>query len=272
MSIKQTMYSSQQYVGFLNNGEERALDYFYKNYYSDLFAKARLATGDVDVSKTFVQEAFFRLWLFRKHIDSVDNMQSFLEAEIKRATREYYGSPSEQFRRNFVPLQPFHTEGNCLYMSLDSEIEGVSGRQDPEDRIYIRKINALMPNLRQDQQMLIRLCLEYSFNYDRIADYLGGRSSQEVKFKAEQAIAQMRSVFENTEKLQEFERDSTQDQVANLNSDEALVLYLRCNQQQTFNEIATALDVDLAVANSLFVRAYRKTKSSASRSELLTMW
>ena len=271
MSTKQAIHSSQQYVSFLNRGEERALDYFYTCFYNDLYEKARLATGDADISRTFVQEAFFRLWLFRKHVNSLENIESFLGEEIKRATREYYENPSEQFRRSFVSLQSFHTDDNYLCMpELDNE--QYAGKQDPEDRIYIRKINALMPNLRQDQQMLIRLCLEYSFNYDRIADHLGGRSTQEVRLRAEQAIAHMRSVFENTEKLQELERSCMQEQLTILNSEEALVLDLRCNQQQTFTEIANALEVDLAVANSLFARAYRKTRLSAARGERITMW
>ncbi|PVH24833.1 RNA polymerase sigma factor [Sphingobacterium corticibacter] len=271
MSVKQAIDLSQQYVRFLNNGEERALGYFYNYFYSDLFKKAQLSIGDIDISRTFVQEAFFRLWLFRKHVSSLENVEILLFEEIKRATKEYYGNPSEQFRRNFVPLQTFHAESNCFWIA-DLDDKQYSQKQDPEDRIYIRKINALMPNLRQDQQTLIRLCLEYSFNYERIADHLGGRSSQEVRFKAEQAIAHMRSVFKNTEKLQALEANLMQQQVTNLDSDEALVLDLRFNQQQTFTEIANALEVDVAVAQSLFVRAYRKTKLSHSQDQCLTEW
>lgn len=270
MSKKQAVYSSQEYVSFLNNGEEHALDYFYTCYNKTLYAKARLATGDADISLTIVQEAFFRLWLFRTRVTNLESVQNLLEDEVKRAARDFYGNPSEQFRRNFVQLEPYHTERK-IDQILDTEEEHIYSQQDPEDRAYIRKINALMPNLRKDQQTLIRLCLEYSFNFDKIADRLGGISSLEVRLRAERAIAHMRSVFENTEKLQKLESERVDAKVINLNSEEALVLHLRFDKKQTFTEIASALDVDLSVANHLFVQAYRKSKLAVSSGEYVSL-
>ncbi|MCL7988943.1 hypothetical protein M8998_13415 [Sphingobacterium sp. lm-10] len=265
MRIKQANYSSEQYVLFLNSGNELALDYFYACFYEDLYAGAKRTTGDAYTSRTFVQEAFFRLWLFRTRMKSMQNIESFLKEEIKRATREFYGNPSEQFHRSFVQLDGVQCDDRLWYLR---EYEGEQSRytQCPEERLHIRKINALMPHLRQDQQTLIRLCLEYSFNYDRIADHLGGRSSHEVQSRVQQAIAQIRSVFENTEKLQVLDKHVMDADATYLNTEEALVLHLRCDQQLTFTEIATELNIELAVANNLFVRAYRKSKLSTFQS------
>ncbi|MFD2742710.1 MULTISPECIES: hypothetical protein [Sphingobacterium] len=270
MSIQQAISTSQNYVRLLNSSNERALDYFYSCYYNELYKKALVGTGDDDVSRTLVQEAFFRLWLFRSHVLNVEDVEEFLHYEIKRAVREFYVNPSEQFHRNFIQLQSYHLHCNrCQMQDVDSDES--EDRQSLQDRIYIRKINALMPNIRQDQQVLIRLCLEYGFNYDRIADHLGGRSAQEVRFRVGQAIAHMRSVFENTEKLQQFEYASKDKNGVNLNPEEALVLHLRFEQHQTFDQIAEALDVDIQKANNLFVQAYRKSKSAEAKNSVLSM-
>lgn len=220
-----------------------------------------MATGDTYASSTFVQEAFSRLWLFRSHMNGMARIENFLIEEIKRATRDYYGSASEQFRRSFVSLDAFNNN-DFLLCELENEQEQVRGNQCPDEKDYIRKLNILMPNLRQDQQLLIRLCLEYGFNYDSIAEYLGGISAREIRCQVQHAIAQIRAVFENTAKLQILEKE-TKEQVSEvLKEEEALVLHLRCDQQLTFKEIATTLKIDLSVANSLFVSAYRKSRQS----------
>ncbi len=76
---------------------------------------------------------------------------------------------------------------------------------EEEKQQRLDQLGNLLPSLNQQQQLFIKLCLKYSFNYERIAYYLGGISDYEVSLQVEKTIDTLRSVFNSSQKNGAFE-------------------------------------------------------------------
>ncbi|MFC3199056.1 sigma factor-like helix-turn-helix DNA-binding protein [Parapedobacter deserti] len=265
-----TKKNNERYFQFYKSGNETGLNYFYYAYYDYYAWRAERFVKDDVVAHAMAQEAFLRLWLMRDIIRDVDHLHEFLGVQLREAGTAYYGKTTDRFHRSMLRLDGIEDFQEFM---LGYEME----EEQEEDIVYLEQlevekqrqlelIKSLLPNLTDQQQLFIRLCLRYGFNYERIAYHLGGISDYEVAQRVEQCIANLKAALSDTAKLNSATRTKPLVTEGMLTEEQAQVLAMRYDLQYSFEEIAEALQLDDAKVKSLFIQAYtviKKGKQSA---------
>lgn len=248
----------------LRSGRESGLKFFYQKYYEYLFYRAYRATDDDCAGDSIVQEAFLRLWLFRENVQSEEDVVAFLKSQVQSAIRIFYQKSRNRFHRSLLRLDDIE---NYQEFMLGYELE----EERDEDVVYLeqleldkrkklQQLHAILPNLHNDQQLFIRLCLKYSFNYERIAYYMGGISNYEVNLKIEKTIDILRSIFRSEEKMQLIAKPATFKLNNEMTAEEAEIFRMRYELRYSFDQISAALQLDGKQVRTLFVNAHAKIK------------
>ncbi|SEL29693.1 sigma factor-like helix-turn-helix DNA-binding protein [Parapedobacter koreensis] len=250
--------------------EESGLNYFYHAYYDYYAWRAYRFVKDDVVGHAIAQEAFLRLWLMRGVIRDVAHLHEFLGLQLRDAGMAYFRKTVNHFHRSMLRLDGIEDFQEFM---LGYDVE----EEQEEDTVYLEQleaekqrqleqINHLLPNLTDQQQLFIRLCLRYGFNYERIAHHLGGISDYEVAQRVEQCITNLKAALSDTAKLDSATRTKPLIAEGMLTEEQAQVLAMRYDLQYSFEEIAEALQLDDAKVKSLFVQAHtviKKGKQSA---------
>lgn len=253
-----------QQLTLLQQGDERGLSYFYERYYAYFYNRALRATKSECPAQSIAQEAFLRLWLYREQIKSVDDVPAFLKTQVSTAITAYYNKTQVRFQRSLLQLDDIDDYQDFL---LGYELE----EPEEEDLIYLEqleeekqerlsKLNNLLPNLTNEQQLFIKLCLKYSFNYERIAHYLGGISDYEVSLQVERSIATLKSAFTSGEKMEMLDKPTKITLEGEFDEQQVEIFRMRYELQYSFDEIADALQLESAKVKTLFIQAHTKIK------------
>lgn len=256
----------EKHVSLLQNGDERGLSFFYKLFYKKLFVWAFRATQDDCAAESIVQEALLRLWLYRNQVTDNDNILNFLKTQVKSAIQAFYNTTRNRFHRSLLRLDSIENYQEFL---LGYELE----EEEEVDLIYMEKLeeekqqrldqlSGLMPSLNQEQQLFINLCLKYSFNYERIAYYLGGISDYEVSLQVEKTIEILRSVFNCSQKMEILNKPSKIVLQGEFDDQQTEIFHMRYELQLSFEQISEALQLTPDLVKTLFVQAHAKIKSA----------
>jgi len=250
----------------LHQGNEKGLKFFYHKFYDYFFFRAYRATDDECTGESIVQEAFLRLWLFRENINSEADILDFLKSQVKSAIQAFYQKSRNRFHRSLLRLDSIEDYQEFM---LGYELE----EEQEEDVVYLEQlelekkkrmdqINAVLPNLNSDQQLFIHLCLKYSFNYERIAYYMGGISDYEVSLRMEKTIDFLRTILNSEEKMQLMAKPVEFKLNGEMTEEEAEVFRMRYELQYSFDRISEALQLDGGQVRTLFINAHAKIKSA----------
>lgn len=262
--------NAERHLSDLQAGHESGLGYFYNTYYRHYAYRAYRFVKDDVVAHVMAQEAFLRLWMMRGLIRDVSHLHEFLGSQLREAGKAYYGKTINRFYRSMLRLDGIEDfQEFMLGYEAEEEQEEDTVHLDQleeEKQRQLEKLNGLLPNLNDQQQLFIRLCLRFDFSYDRVAHHLGGISDYEVGQRVEQCISHLKAALSDTNRLDHAA--STRPIVAEgmLTEEQAQILAMRYDLQYSFEEIAGALQLDDAKVKSLFVQAYaviRKAKKSA---------
>lgn len=266
--LTQQQITVQQFQA-LTEGREQGLDFFYRKYASYLLIRATRATKNQCPAESIVQEAFLRLWLCRNHLKNETDVFPFLTSQVKSAIRIFYSKTREKFQRGLLSLEDMFNYAEYLH-AYDPEADADQEQSDTiylenrerEDKEMLDRLYGLLPNINQEQQLFIRLCLKYNFDYERIAYYLGGISDYEVSMKVEKAINQLRQVIFSTEKMaavalstQELAHDAFTEQ-------QSRIFHMRYELQLSFDDILQAMQLSVEVVSKLFIHAHTIIKKS----------
>ncbi len=260
-------------MALLREGDETGLAFFYQRYFGHLLFRARRVTKDECTAESIAQEAFYRLWLFRSRIEDLDGLRRFLAEQVRAAITDYFTKTRNRFHRSLLRLDGI--EDYQEFMLGHTE----EGDEEDEDLVYfeqlecekqekINKLNALLPHLREEQQLFIRLCLKYSFSYDRIAHYLGGISDYEVGLRVENAISTLRKVFDSSEKLNLMNKPTTFRLEGEFDDVQSDIFHMRYELQYSFDEISEALHLNGSQVRQLFVEAHARLKATRKERKL----
>ncbi|GGH26729.1 sigma-70 family RNA polymerase sigma factor [Sphingobacterium alkalisoli] len=261
-------HQTEKHVSLLQQGDERGLNFFYKRFYGYLFARTFRATQDDCAAKSIAQEVLLRLWLFRRHAKDTEGILIFLKTQVKLAIHAFFNKTQNRFHRSLLQLDSIEDYQEFL---LGYEIE--EEEEEEEDLIYLEKLeeekqqrldklNKVLPILNQQQQLFIKLCLKYSFNYERIAYYLGGISDYEVSLQVEKTIDTLRSVFNSSQKMELLNSPSKIILQGEFNDQQAEIFHMRYELQLSFGQISEALQLNPSMVKQLFVQAHAKIKSA----------
>ncbi|WP_333886230.1 hypothetical protein [Sphingobacterium siyangense] len=256
---------TEKYITLLQSGDERGLNFFYHRFYNYLFARTYRATQDDCAAESIAQEAILRLWLFRREVKDVDHILSFLKAQVKAALHAFFNKSRNRFHRSLLRLDAIEDYQEFL---LGYETE----EEEEMDLVYLEKLEEekqqrldqlgnLLPSLNQQQQLFIKLCLKYSFNYERIAYYLGGISDYEVSLQVEKTIDTLRSVFNSSQKMELMNTPRKIVLEGEFDEQQAEIFHMRYELQLSFEQIAEALKLNSSMVKKLFVQAHIKLKT-----------
>lgn len=268
--LPNTKKNAEKYLAELKAGREEGLNYFYHAYYGYYAWRAERFVKDDVVANAIAQEAFLRLWIMREIIRDVEHLHQFLAQQLHEAGMTYYRKSINRFHRSMLRLDGIEDFQEFMlgYEEMDvEEVDTVYLEQlEAEKRQQLEKVNGLLPHLTDQQQLFLRLCLRYGFNYERIAHHLGGISDYEVAQRVEQCITNLKAALSDTSKLDGATRTKPLVTEGMLTEEQAQVLAMRYDLQYSFEEIAEALQLDDTKVKSLFVQAHaviKKSKKSA---------
>ncbi|WP_134091074.1 sigma factor-like helix-turn-helix DNA-binding protein [Olivibacter sp. XZL3] len=268
--LLKTKKKAEEHYHLLKDGNELGLTYFYICYYAHYAYRAMRMVKEDLVANSIAQEAFLRLWVMRDILQDVNHIHQFLGQQVREAATAYYGKTIYRFHRSMLRLDGIDDfQDFMLGYEMEEAFE--------EDTVYLEQleekkkqqltqVNELIPQLNQQQQLFIRLCLKYEFNYERIAYHLGGISDYEVGQRIENCIANIKAALSDSRKLETAMRTKPMIAEGMLSDEQAQILMLRYDLQYSFEEIAESLHLDDSKVKSLFVQAHaviKKGKKSA---------
>lgn len=254
----------------LKSGDEAGLSYFYGRFYRWYSCMAyRYIREDLD-AQCATQEAFLRLWIFRKSIEDVPHLHRFMSRQLKEAGKTYHRKRSNQFRRNLLWFFDYDDPESLLPADSPEEGERPSleiEEPDDQDSERLESLKRLLPHLGSEQQLFIRLCLKFDFNYERIAFYLGGIREYEVAQRVNKCIEQLKSLLADSRKLLKVTRTHSFRIDERLSPEQADILRLRYELGNSFEEIAAHLRLTPARVRTLFIQAFTIIKNKHGKSD-----
>lgn len=253
------------FLNQLKNGQEAGLNHFYNRLYPVVSYWAFKRVKDDVAASSIAQEAFLKLWLVRAKINDIKELITFLSQRVKQGCTDFYRQSSARFHRGLIKLDDI---GNYQEFIGAYEPEVVCQEElDEQKMAQWQEIERALPNLSQDQQLFIRLCLRYAFSYDRIAWHLGGIADYEVARKVEKTLAALKNIITGAKKLNTVTTAKKFLFEGELNAEQAQILHMRYELNCSFEEIALELGLSQAHVQTVFVQAYtaiswKKSKSS----------
>ena len=250
------------YLKLLGEGNERGLTFFYKRFFNTFYIKAFRGTKkDCCAATSIVQEAFLKLWLCREQVKTEPELLGFLQAQVRANIYAYYEKSQTRFQRSLLQVDGFENADEYLLIDrpVPEENEELSVLDDlvRERRAQLIQLKKLLPTLKSEQKLFIRLCLKYSFNYDRIAYYLGGISDYEVGMKVEAMLAELRQIFTSSDKLALLNRKETKFNVeGDFSTQQEEVFRMRYTLHYSFEQISEAMQLSEQEVKRLFVSAH----------------
>ena len=260
---------SKRYLQLLQQGNERGLNFFYQRHYGYLFHRTLRATKDECATASIVQEALLRLWLFRAQINNAEDIIVFLKTQVKTAIQLFYHNSENTFNRSLLRLDAIAGyQDYLLAYEEDEETEIDYAYQDQleeEKKKRLNQINQLLPSLNTEQQLFIKLCLKYNFNYERIAYYLGGISDYAVSLQVEKAIQTLQSIFTSAQKMELTDRSTTFITEETFDKQQIQIFHMRYALHLSFDQISASLQLSSTTVKQLFIEAHAQIKNSKEK-------
>lgn len=250
-------------------GNEKGLEFFYNQLYSRTYHYGfRYIKDDVNAG-CIVNEAFLRLWLSRKVITCPEHIETFVRKLTSDGCRAYYKTSSTRFHRNMLRLDEIENYQEFIggYDPTLEEETDIFHYYEPEEeeKKQWEQVEAVIPNLSRDQQLFIRLCIKYSFDYGQIAWHIGGISDYQVARKVEKTLECLKAVISDTEKLNKIEKTTKFRFEGDVSEEQSMILQMRYELQYSFTEIAEALSLDQGHIQKAFAAASLKMKKTKIR-------
>ncbi|MDB4921231.1 hypothetical protein [Mucilaginibacter sp.] len=257
------------YVDLLRNGNETGLEHFYNRLFRSFSYKARKRVKDDLASTAIAQEAFLRLWMVRDKMEDTTKVMAFLKAQINEGCQAFYSKRSARFHRDLIKLDGIDDYQNFLggYNPEEETDDADSIAQqnfEEQNRAKLKSIKKFLPNLTQNEQLFIQLCLRYSFGFEKIALHLGGISDVEVYRKVQKTLENLKNAVVNSDKLNNLETTNSFIYQGDLSEEQACIFRLRYELKMSFEEISAELRLSQAYVQTVFVEACSMAKKIKS--------
>ncbi len=169
----------------LQNGDQDALAYFFKRYYSLLFNYGLKMTRDEELIEDTIQDVFFRLWNKRKRKHDVGSPKAYILRSFRNKVLDRLAA--EKKSQSFDSFDLIH------------EAESVQERIMAEELLLEthRKVDRGMDSLPARQREIIYLKFYKDMDYQEISEVLG-INYQSVRNATHSAIKSLRKIFVST--------------------------------------------------------------------------
>lgn len=250
------MLSDHQLYELLKKGNPISLGHIHLRYKRLLFWLGKQMLEDDFVVDTLVQDTFLKLWLHRDSIESPNHILGFLRFVLKRDCITYFNAPKNKFTRLIDSLERFENYQDYLIGS-DPEQDKEHLLSQESDQKNFDEIKKGLNVLSSKRKHLIKLCLEYGFQYKPIAEAMGS-SVTAISNEVSRAIDDLRNIIKvgSFEKLKEKASDHEK-KVEKLSNQQLEILKRRFEQKSSFAIIAQELKLSEKEVHQEFLYAYK---------------
>ncbi|KYH03924.1 RNA polymerase [Chryseobacterium cucumeris] len=250
------MLSDHQLYELLKKGNPTSLEHIYLRYKRLLFWLGRQMLEDDFVVETLVQDTFLKLWIHRDSIETPNHILGFLRFVLKRDCISYFNAPKNKFTRLVDSLERFENYQDYLigYDPMQDKEHLIRQESDQKD---FDEVNRVLNVISPKRKHLIRLCLEYGFQYKSIAEAMGS-SVKDISNEVNRAIDDLRKILNRSslEKPKEKPSDS-EEQPNKLSSQQLEIMKRRVEQKSSFIVIAKELKLSEKQVHREFLYAYQ---------------
>jgi RNA polymerase sigma factor (sigma-70 family) len=265
------IHEDHYYTGF-RNGDERAFEYVYAQYYRPLYRHAQQIVDDEFAVNCIVNEAFLKGWKFHESMESMRHIYCFIRQDVSWKCYAYLRNPSNRFHRTLV-----HTE----YLA---NLPGMPGEEEEEHSLADKKLKAIeeaLPYLPGNRQTIMTLYFKYGYSYKRIAQRFG-TSNQAISLEVQRSLESLRKMVHAQKTLNEkkplvlvhAQKKSNDRKLlkssGHLNT-EAMdektrqIFTMRYVEKQDFSRIAETMGIPLAQVQQHYIMAHRMIKETLAQ-------
>ncbi|MCW2462235.1 RNA polymerase sigma factor [Elizabethkingia anophelis] len=247
--------TDHQLYELLKKGNPISLEHIHLRYKRLLFWLARQMIEDDFVVETLVQDTFLKLWLHRDSIESPNHILGFLRFVLKRDCISYFNSPKSKFTRLINSLERYENYQDYL-VGYDPEQDKehlLSQESDQKNFDEVQKsLNVISPK----RKHLIKLCLQYGFQYKPIAEAMGS-SVTAISNEISRAIDDLRKIINGSSFEKPKEKASDHEKkVEKLSNQQLEILKRRMEEKSSFKFIAQELKLSEKQVHLEFLQAY----------------
>ncbi|WP_413533811.1 RNA polymerase sigma factor [Empedobacter brevis] len=249
----------------LKKGNPKALEQIYVRHKRLLFLIGKQIIKDEFVVECLLQDVFLKLWEYREKIESPDHIFFFLRYVMKYSCYSHYAKPKNKFFRTVSSLESYENYQSYLagYDPADN-IENLNKQETQQQ--YFDEIIKVLPLLSAKRKHLIELCLKYGFQYKAIANAMG-RGITETSNEIKHAIDDLKKILSHQDKLIiKTKTISTVEKKNQISEKQSLILKLRCEHKQSFENIAKELQLSQKEVHNEFIVAYKFTQQNKVQS------
>lgn len=249
-----------QLYELLKKGNPTSLEHIHLRYKRLLFWLGKQILEDDFVVETILQDTFLKLWLHRDTIETPNHIRGFLRFVMKRDCISYVTAPRNKFNRLIASLESFENYQDYLvgYDPQQDKEHLVNQESNQKKFDEVKKVlNVISPKRRY----LIRLCLEYGFQYKPIAEAMGS-SVTDISNEISRAIDDIQKIikgssFENSQK----KKSDTKQQSEKISTLQLEIMKRRVEQKSSFTTIARDLKLSEKEVHREFLHAYQNLQN-----------
>jgi DNA-directed RNA polymerase specialized sigma24 family protein len=244
-------------------GSEKGLEFFYRQLQPNLYHRGLRYIKDDINADGIVKEAFIRLWLSRRNISSPEQLCGFVTQLAVDGFKAYFRSSKFRFERDIFRLDDIENYqefigDNDTQFDIEFDTMHYLPESDQNTERW-QMVQAVLPKIGADQQLFIRLCLRYAFDYGRIASHLGGISDYQVANKVGKILRELKSIVADTKKLGTVKNSRFTFQ-GDISEEQSKILRMRYTLGYSFAEIAEELNLPQGHIQQAFAAASLKIK------------
>ncbi len=258
--------NQDNYIRLLADGQQAGLNYIYKLYFNLIYSRVYRATKDLCETESIVQNAFLKLWQFRKNISSIESAYEFIKKQVSEAISDYYKLSKTQFRAKTLLLDSLEDYQKYM-LGYTIQDEDLDINPDAKDEILEskrKKLAGILPHLCSRKRLILHLCITNSFNFESVAKHLGASSEHKVAKEFEKIIAQLKSLLNAAEKVKSSNSRSDLVLSPTLSNLEQKVLSIRRDLGLTFEEIANRINLSPQQVREIFLMAHMNLKNKSA--------
>ncbi|HFK5598108.1 RNA polymerase [Elizabethkingia anophelis] len=248
--------TDHQLYELLKIGNPISLEHIHLRYKRLLFWLGKQMLEDDFVVETLVQDTFLKLWLHRDSIETPNHILGFLRFVLKRDCISYFNSPKSKFTRLINSLERYENYEDYLVSCdpLKDEEYLLSQESDQRNFDEVQKgLDVISPK----RKHLIKLCLEYGFQYKPIAEAMGS-SVTAISNEISRAIDDLRKIIKGSSFEKKKEKNSDhKEKVEDLSNRQLEILKRRMEEKSSFKIIAQELKLSEKEVHLEFLQAYR---------------
>jgi RNA polymerase sigma-70 factor (ECF subfamily) len=264
-----TLIHDDDYYTAFRNGDEKAFEYVYTQYYQPLYRYGRQIVDDEFAANCIVNEAFLKSWKFHKSMESMRHIYCFIRQDVNWKCYAYLRNPSNRFHRTLV-----HTE----YLA---NLPGMPGEEEEEHSLADKKLKAIeeaLPYLPGNRQTIMTLYFKYGYSYKRIAQRFG-TSNRAISLEVQRSLESLRKMVHAQKTLNERKplmlvhaqkkfnarkhlKSSGQLNTEAMDEQTRQIFTLRYVEKQDFSRIAETMGIPLAQVQQHYIMAHRMIKET----------